>query len=121
MKTASLLVTVMAFALSSPMAVHANMIDNSSSDHHAQHMDIDADIIVLDHNDHTMSTSCDMNHGPSDTSHQSTDCCSFMCGSAVLLSYGNTSFKDDVHTHFALPLSQLASADSTRLMRPPSL
>ncbi len=117
MKTASLLVTVMAFALSTPMAAHAKTTDNGSSNHHEisqDHSDKSHDMPAIDmiSPDETNST-----HG-----HNGVECCDTgMCISAALVENYNFSEAGQVRTNIALPFNKMTSAGKSRLMRPPSL
>ena len=112
---ASLLVTVIAIALSFPMAAHANMTDNGTSIHNGMNLaqsDHAHDISAMD-----MTSLDSTNH-----EHEGVGCCETgMCSSAALVENYNFSEVDQVRAHIALPISKMTSAGKSRLMRPPSL
>ena len=116
-KSASLLAVVLMLAFTVPMSAHTNMADHGSMDHHEMHQDHsegnhDMSVMDMPSPDNTNSAN----------SHDGVGCCETgMCISAALIDNFKTSEAEQVHNHFALPISKMTSVDKPRLMRPPSL
>lgn len=116
-KSASLLAVVFMLAFTVPMSTHAKMMDDTSSNQHEMNIDQSNhthDVSVMEM---TSSDSTDSSHA-----HDSVGCCETgLCITAALVDNYSFSEAEQIHTHIALPTSQMTSAGKSRLMRPPSL
>jgi len=116
------LVVLFAIAFSFPSSGHANMMHSMPADHHIGYNELSSDDTQTAHDVQTADMDCGVFHAKyNDTQESSSNCCSNMCVAAVLLTFGIMTDADEVHAHIALPNADMASADPSRLMRPPSL
>lgn len=109
MKIASLLAIVLAIIFTLPPSAHASMTHNTPDSIQASYSEQDINQTTVAHDTQVEAVDCGV------------QCCSSMHTSALLLTFGVMPVAEEVHSHFALPQSQMISADAARLIRPPSL
>lgn len=109
MKIASLLAIVLAIIFTLPPSAHAPMTHNTPDSIHASYSEQDITQTTVAYDAQIEAVDCGV------------QCCSSMQTSALLLTFGVIPVAEELHSHFALPQSEMASADAARLIRPPSL
>lgn len=113
--------TVLAIVFSTLMPAQANIADHHALDQCAGQQELGSHKAVHDSITSSMVLACNTSDDGLKSSHDEAECCSAMCGSAVLITAIVLSDEESTHTHLASSEAQMKSVDDTRLMRPPSL